>query len=684
MRSDPRKHRSREADIQRLIAISDRLKVTDARLRASRWLAAITRAGPNRRQQLTVTIVVAVIYLGIVFYGSDSAALALMMDAAWGIALALALWACPNDMTLVKVRSFQAICVIFGVLVIYLLATLAPVPVGATRAYWRWVGDGAATIDRSATALEIVKLLGLAAAFVTGMCIGGSDQRARTTLKYIYWTGVCYGLWALIQHFADPRRVVFTFKDTFQTRLTASFFSSNIAAAFLGALVVMGVPKVESVDGGGRLGLERDLSYLGRLLSLLVLMACVVMTGSRMGTLATGIALVVVTALYPWRRAGGTDALRALRLRIVPLVLMGVMALSAGVLMDRMLQSQGDVDGRKLIAASHWAAFLKSAVVGYGLGGYQAVNNLLVTPETFSKIWYVRAAHNTYLQWLEEAGLIGAGLMAVLLCLVVYEIVRGLRARETARKQLRVVIGVATLFAVHASKDFTLQMPAICLFLSFILGVGFSVGLGGSRAISRTPVPANSSLGRVATWAPRGLSIVTQVGALALLWGSSYKAAELHFPLVLRTAYEELAILSVSDPAVDPSQSRARAAAMAALRLAPTDAVAWTILADLRGPVAGRLAALEHSYESDPIDPGLLQWRAVYAARNWDSLTPRLRAMVLRDITAERTQWGASEWLRKLAVQSGPSAFGLALQFALAEPAVTSAEAGLVADRPDK
>src|SRR3569832_1901825 len=82
--------------------------------------------------------------------------------------------------------------------------------------------------------------------------------------------------------------------------------------------------------------------------------------------------------------------------------------------------------------AVYWRAFQESPLMGYGLGTFDIVNKLNLSYSTFGEDWSQRAAHNVYLQWLLEAGLIGAIPMFSCFGLILFRTWRGRGRRRRA------------------------------------------------------------------------------------------------------------------------------------------------------------------------------------------------------------------------------------------------------------
>lgn len=99
-----------------------------------------------------------------------------------------------------------------------------------------------------------------------------------------------------------------------------------------------------------------------------------------------------------------------------------------------------------------------------------------MTSANVETLWSVRAAHNVYLQWLEEAGLFGALPMFALVGLIlILSIRRSLRLR-TGRSQHHALVASNLVVLIHGTADFALQVPSIAAFWAFLLGLQFAFG----------------------------------------------------------------------------------------------------------------------------------------------------------------------------------------------------------------
>ncbi|MFQ5741288.1 MAG: O-antigen ligase family protein [Acidobacteriota bacterium] len=97
--------------------------------------------------------------------------------------------------------------------------------------------------------------------------------------------------------------------------------------------------------------------------------------------------------------------------------------------------------------------------------------------QTTALTQFVNQAHNDYLQFAAELGLVGAALLfALILALLGRQIVAFYRA-ERGRDQFLLLGCCGSILALlfHSFADFNLQIPANALVFAAILGLGYAV-----------------------------------------------------------------------------------------------------------------------------------------------------------------------------------------------------------------
>ncbi|WP_426024742.1 O-antigen ligase family protein [Brevundimonas sp. TSRC1-1] len=343
---------------------------------------------------------------------------------------------------------------------------------GGAHPIWAWAGapSGALTVNRPATLMEIAKLAGLACIFLVGALQSARYAWASATFQAVLAIGAVYGAISLLMFVSGAQLMA-------GERLSGGFLSPNSAGSVFGVLTVLGLGNLlrgsrqtAGLDTASRLGkVAVPLAYV------LLSATCLLLTASRMGVAATALAAGVLLA---W------ELFDARRQRLSLLLAGGVLVLTALILIsggnDLLWTRLGTVEADRLVRsdifAAHWAAFLASPLFGYGLGSFIDINNQIMTAGNYDDLWAIRATHNVYLQWLEEAGLVGAAPMFGLLGLIM--ILSTIRSGTVKRGQtlLRALIVSSLVLLVHGATDFALQVPSIAAFWAFLLGCQYSFG----------------------------------------------------------------------------------------------------------------------------------------------------------------------------------------------------------------
>jgi O-antigen ligase len=408
-------------------------------------------------------------------FGANQPAAAAWLTAALGAALLIAL-ATPLGRSLDALGGAAVPAVLFGLVIAAALWSLTPWGPGGAQPAWNWAGiaPGSLTIDRSATQLEIIKLLGLACAFGLGALQGVRRDRAQATIEAIVWIGGVHAAISLI-----------TFLSGVQVaaggRLTGGFLSANSGGTVFGILTVLGLALfLRAWSRTEGLGATRRMTASSASIACLLLTAvCLILTASRMALVATLFAsggLLLWTLATRKRDRGAIAVGGGLLIAVAGVLLAG----GNDLLWSRLAATESGMDVRGQLFAVHWSAFTASPVFGWGLGSFDAVNLQRMTAETAPQLWSMRATHNVYLQWLEEAGLVGAAPMFLLIGWILV----GATLRSGGGRGQTLMIGLicaSGVVLIHGLTDFALQVPSIAAFWSFLLGLqyGFGRGSGG-------------------------------------------------------------------------------------------------------------------------------------------------------------------------------------------------------------
>ncbi len=554
-------------------------------------------------------------------YGSLLSGPSVLMTAAWAAVLlgCLNIRETRNALNHASGLRIPALC--YLIVIAVGLWTLTPwTPTGPLDA-WRVVtASGAATLDRSATLLEVLKLLGLACAFLVGIALGGKDERAQRTITWLVVGGALFAIGSAIAFKSGLIR------QTQGGRLEAFFLNPNTAGTVFGSLLPLSIGIFVSGLRRMRRGESRRMAILGGLCCLALAYA-LLLTLSRGAFAATALALLFL-ALTQLALKGRAPAVVLGGAGILALTTFYFVLVDDRLLM-RMLAAPQDAGARAQIFATHWKAFLASPLTGYGLGSFDVLNKSLLTPETFKVLWDIRSAENLYLQWLVEGGLLAALPMFICIGALLLLTARRTLKRRRCRAWLHALLAADLVFLLHGLVDFGLQTPSVFAMFAFLLGLQVAFSAASSRtvpAVGETERPPLREGALIAATAAGSALLAGALGDGRVLGGVA------HPYLGLAAGYDARAddLARLPDPA---RLEESRSLSLDALALSPKDTAAWLRLAYLDTRLKGTLSpegveALRRSYEAVAFDQYVAFWRVRFGLEHWSALPTDLRARV--------------------------------------------------------
>ncbi|HVH78994.1 MAG TPA: O-antigen ligase family protein [Stellaceae bacterium] len=266
-------------------------------------------------------------------------------------------------------------------------------------------------------------------------------------------------------------------------RVTSTFVNHNSFAAYAGialiatAALLVGLYQGHAIAGGSwRLRLAAVIEISGGPAALLIacafiILAALLMTGSRGGILATGAGLVTLSGLVLLRRRAPGRGRPLSGIAIVGSV--GAVALLCfGSLLLNNLGERGLSDSNRLaVYVLTLRSILDAPFFGFGYGTFSNVFPLYRDRSiSVAGVW--GQAHDSYLEVLQGLGLpVGTMLIAVFVLLAL-RCLRGAIHRQENATAPQVAAGVICLVGVHSLADFSVQMQAVALTFMAVLGAG--------------------------------------------------------------------------------------------------------------------------------------------------------------------------------------------------------------------
>lgn len=336
---------------------------------------------------------------------------------------------------------------------------------------------GTIALDRDAALIDLVRLLSYAGVFYLALALCQDRERAHTAVRLIVASGCIYAIYGLVVYWSGSQTILWYAKWAYADDVTGSFVNRNSFATYLGLCTLAALAQIVTTFGKIRFGGPRRLrvsqaldfasQHWASLLAPFVMITALLLTHSRGGFVATvggTFVLVVVIALSPSlgrRRRIGWIA--------VPLaLLLAAIFISGGETFSRLVDTDLDVEERFAVYRLTLQAIGDYAIQGSGLGSFASIFPVYRTAAIHN---YFDMAHNDYLQTMLEVGIpIALCLFGTITSLVAC-CVRGIHRRQ--RDAIYPCLGIAAsvLVALHATVDFSLQIPAVTITWVFLLGV---------------------------------------------------------------------------------------------------------------------------------------------------------------------------------------------------------------------
>jgi O-antigen ligase len=340
-----------------------------------------------------------------------------------------------------------------------------------------------------AAQLELLKLAGVGAVCLTGALIGLSRSRLQYLIVDIALAGLAYTLLALWVGQASPMAVWGQSKGAHAFRFTGTLLNANAAGCVFGMIGLVSLGLLQSLLKRTSL---RDAGLSGLLRLALVACAVIaafgacVLTQSRTGLALAAIFGVVVVWSEARRRArrGAANVVgnSLMAAAAAGLLLLGL-ALGASQFSSRWGSLLADAQVRGEAYMQYFGAIGRSPWFGYGLGGFRALHESILTPSLATAMWDFGAAHSAVTQAALEGGLPFILMLVVAAGMIVKRISGGDR-RRAGSAMVTGVLAAAGLALAFSFVDIALNVPAIAAFCALLLGLAW-----GDRFARDAPRP---------------------------------------------------------------------------------------------------------------------------------------------------------------------------------------------------
>lgn len=330
------------------------------------------------------------------------------------------------------------------------------------------------------------RLLTYLCVFYLAFLVGREAKVRHRFVLALLGLGLVESLYGLVQYLVGWPYVLTLENPFYADRATGTYINPNHFAGLLEMVLPLGfglvLYQLERLKSAGRGRREEPGEQTLRLvfyffLSLLVFLG-ILFSRSRLGifsALAAVLAMVVLWGTASWRRSRAIPVLLAFVLGA------GAFGLWLGLepVVERYERLEESYLARQAIWTDTISLIKAHPFFGTGVGSF-AVR--YTEHQTTALTHFVHQAHNDYLQFAAELGLIGAALLfGLIFALLIRQVVAFYRAeRGRDRFLLLGCCGSVLALLFHSFADFNLQIPANALVFVAIMGLGY--------AVSRTPL----------------------------------------------------------------------------------------------------------------------------------------------------------------------------------------------------
>jgi O-antigen ligase len=347
---------------------------------------------------------------------------------------------------------------------------------------------GSITVNRGLTYMALLRLLTAGAVFWLFLQLCRSPQRAHWTVQAVAIIGIAYAIYGIVAFFVFPGTILWLTKNTYLDSVTSTFVNRNSYATYAGiglvcALACTFSAYVRSANFVGRSALRRAVAFVASssgvagwwLVGSFILSLALVRTGSRGGIFASVAGLIALTLMTGLR---GRNVIAAMA------SLFGLLATGVAIFVF------GDFFAGRLLAfgfnASDRLAVYKLTILsildvpwkGFGYGTFQYVFPMY-RDNSLSPYGFWDKAHNTYLEIIQGLGIPAAALFFAMLLILVVRCGHGALYRKSSATAPLVATGATVIVALHSIVDFSMQIQAVALTWTALLGAGVAQSWSG-------------------------------------------------------------------------------------------------------------------------------------------------------------------------------------------------------------
>jgi len=340
------------------------------------------------------------------------------------------------------------------------------------------------SLDPTRSSQQLIHGVALTGMFCLTLLLLRSRRRIKIVIFTLVVSGLCQAVYGSLMTLSGVEYVLLLPKESYRGLATGTFINRNHLAGYLELCLSVGIgfmiaslsdKEAVSWRDVGRRVLSGLLGAKARVrISLVIMVAALVMTHSRMGNTAffASLSITGVIALVLSRHASRATVILLVSLIVIDLVVVGTF-FGMEKVVNRIENTRLSTIKRDEVNVYAAKLLDDNLLTGTGAGSFYGVFPEY-REEDVGNI-YFNHAHNDYMQFAVEFGLLG---FIPLLFAVISTFVIALRAQRSRRDHLMRGLSFSSLmaiiaFGIHSTVDFNLQIPANAATFMVILALGW-------------------------------------------------------------------------------------------------------------------------------------------------------------------------------------------------------------------
>lgn len=351
---------------------------------------------------------------------------------------------------------------------------------------------GRITVAPQSTALAALRLLTFISVFWLSLQLCRSARRAFALMGAIAVIGIFYAGYGILNFLFFPDHLLWFPKRYYLESLTSTFVNRNSYATYAGVTLLACFGTLFTIYGraaeeAGNLrrhqiaAVIQSTAGLGgvMLVGFFIIMIALMLTASRAGIGVSLAGLMVLVGLFVSRGGKQRQRLGWIIIPVVAIALAGI-SIYGDLFFQRMDVVANQAGSRLAVYRLTLRSIWDSPLLGMGYGTFRDIFPMY--RDTSVPPWVIwDKAHDTYLEVLQGLGIPVGLILIAAVGFLVFLCFRGVGVRRRGAAVPAVVAASCVTVGLHSVVDFSLQMEAVALTWTSMLGMGVAQSWSSQR-----------------------------------------------------------------------------------------------------------------------------------------------------------------------------------------------------------